>query len=485
MRPAPGRGAHAGSLDIGRLPAARPDARTGRTRARRLCLLPVIALLLGALSLFAAAPTLAQGTTPAAPTSLDAHAGDQYLYVDWTAPTGTLTGYDVHYTSAPASGDGSVSNTAAASGNDASTAWVAVTRSGVTAAQVIQSLTNDTAYRVRVRATNANGDGAWAFDTGTPTRTVVSFGAATLSRAEGSGKVSPSPISVTSIPASESRLRVRRNPASTAGLSDFRLQTLPVVPQVSPPGVDLSFFILDDSVNEEHETAILNLEVGPNPAYDLGTQTTLTVTITDNDPPEAPTGLTQKLGGGDGTLTARWNKPAGPVTQYQLRYKEAVRPRPGRSDRHHRLPWRRDPSTGWNSPALVVHGPDTSGTIPGLSNGTTYHVQVRATDGQTQTGNGYGAWSATQTGTAADPNTPGAPWDFRASPNGPGELRISWRSPLFTLGGVPLTGCCTDHELHYTTAAKSAVGRRSRRPRARTRRRPGSRQTSAGPSSPA
>ena len=38
----------------------RPDARTGRARARRLSLLPVLALLLGALSPFAAAPAAAQ-----------------------------------------------------------------------------------------------------------------------------------------------------------------------------------------------------------------------------------------------------------------------------------------------------------------------------------------------------------------------------------------------------------------------------------------
>ena len=40
--------------------SGRPDARTGRARARRLSLLPVIALLLGALGLFAAAPAAAQ-----------------------------------------------------------------------------------------------------------------------------------------------------------------------------------------------------------------------------------------------------------------------------------------------------------------------------------------------------------------------------------------------------------------------------------------
>ena len=104
-------------------------------------------------------------TTPAAPTNLNVTPGNARLSLSWTAPTGTLTGYDVQYTSATS---GSVANSAAASGSDPATAWVAVTRSGTTATQAISSLSNGTAYRVRVRARNSNGNGAWAFGTGTP-----------------------------------------------------------------------------------------------------------------------------------------------------------------------------------------------------------------------------------------------------------------------------------------------------------------------------
>ena len=73
-----------------------------RDRGRLSRRLPVLALLLGALSPFAAAPAEAQ--TPAAPTNLMVSAGDGSLALSWTAPTGTLTGYDVHYTSASATG---------------------------------------------------------------------------------------------------------------------------------------------------------------------------------------------------------------------------------------------------------------------------------------------------------------------------------------------------------------------------------------------
>ena len=87
-------------------------------------------------------------------------------------PSGTLTGYDVHYTSAPATGTGMVSNTAAASGSNPATAWVADSRgtesSPPTAQHQITGLNNGTAYRVRVRAKNSNGAGTWVFGTGTP-----------------------------------------------------------------------------------------------------------------------------------------------------------------------------------------------------------------------------------------------------------------------------------------------------------------------------
>ena len=128
-----------------------------------------------------------QTTTPAAPTNLMVEPGNAKLDLSWTAPPGTLTGYDVHYTSAAS---GTVSDSAAASGNNAATAWVAVNRTGTTASQTISSLANGTTYRVRVRATNANGDGAWVFGSGTPSLPTVSLSAP-------SRVVEGSPVTVT------------------------------------------------------------------------------------------------------------------------------------------------------------------------------------------------------------------------------------------------------------------------------------------------
>ena len=106
-----------------------------------------------------------QVAAPAAPTNLVVAHDNRQLFLSWTAPSSTLTGYDVHYTSAAA---GAVGNNAAASGSNPATAWVAVTRSGITASQTISSLTNGTDYRVRVRAKNSVGNSAWVFGTGAP-----------------------------------------------------------------------------------------------------------------------------------------------------------------------------------------------------------------------------------------------------------------------------------------------------------------------------
>ena len=128
----------------------------------RFSLLTILALLAGILSLFAAAPAEAQ--TPAAVTSLSVEPGNERLMLTWVAPAGTITSYNVHYTSASTS---SVSNTAAA-GSDHTTAWVAANPSGTAATHTISSLRIGPTYRVRVRARNGGNVGPWAFSSGTP-----------------------------------------------------------------------------------------------------------------------------------------------------------------------------------------------------------------------------------------------------------------------------------------------------------------------------
>ena len=170
----------------------RPEPRPGRARARLFGLLPALAPLLGALLLFHAAQ--AQAQAPAAPTNLSVSAGNAALLLSWTAPTGTFTGYDVHYTSAPASGSGAVGNNVAVQTGGSATAasgWLAVTRSGTTATQTISSLTNSVGYRVRVRAKTSSVSGAWVFGTGSPSARAATLAAPTnLSVSAGDAQLS-------------------------------------------------------------------------------------------------------------------------------------------------------------------------------------------------------------------------------------------------------------------------------------------------------
>ena len=109
---------------------------------------------------------------PQAISSVTVTPGAGKLDLSWTAPTSSasaITGYDVHYTSAAA---GAVPDGATASGSNPAAAWVAVSRSGTAVTQTIPNLTSRP-YRVRVRAVNAHGNGAWAFGTGMPQATTT------------------------------------------------------------------------------------------------------------------------------------------------------------------------------------------------------------------------------------------------------------------------------------------------------------------------
>ena len=292
-----------------------------------------------------------------APTSLKVVDGDRRLLLTWTAPTETVTGYKVDYTSATEATLGDYGS----SGSNAATSWVAVTRSGTTASQTITGLTIGTTYRVRVRGQNTNGNGAFAFGSGTPTKPVLTFANASESVSESDAS---NIVNVNAAPtlATASSVNFRVDPASTASSDEYSVAaTGTVAADAGTPAAGAILDVNDDTVNEPHKTVIIHLEAITNAPYTLGTQKTVTVTIQDNDPPAAPTDLT--LTGGDRTLTARWNMPAGPVSLYELRVKEASAPdQAGTVTTDYPAG---DPSTGWNSPAAVAFGGTLSGTIPG------------------------------------------------------------------------------------------------------------------------
>ena len=378
------------------------------------------ALLLGALGLFAAAPAAAQ--VPAAPTNLKVTTDDTFLRLGWTKSTGA-TGYDLHYTSAPTSGNGEVTNSAAVqtgSSPSAAAGWVAnpLDDRGSTATAIIDlilDLTNDITYRVRVRAKNDDGSSAWVFGTGTPTLVLQWPSGTTRTIEEGYSQEYIVGVSA----AVSGTLTYAPGSSNPASLADDLTTGYPTTFSFTAgQQVLLEPETVDDAVNEEHETFTVTINAGTG--YTLGTRAILTVTIQDNDPPPAPAALS--LAAGNTKLTASWSKPVGPVAGYQLRYKEAAATDQTASTAG-------DPSTGWVT--STPSGTGTSAEITGLTNGTAYHVQVRATDGQTETGNGYGDWSASQTGTPLVVVS----WTAGAATQTISEGLITSQSVLFT--GLP------------------------------------------------
>ena len=153
------------------------DPRPGRRCARFFALLPALALLLGALLLFPAAPAWAQ---PAAPTNVTFTPGNAKIVATWTAttsPSSIAFGYWLHYTSASVA---DVPNSAGigSSGLTHAQAWKgtgSLISGRATTTYTISGLPNGTKFRVRLRTAGVSNS-AWVYGTATPALPVTPAG---------------------------------------------------------------------------------------------------------------------------------------------------------------------------------------------------------------------------------------------------------------------------------------------------------------------
>ena len=327
-----------------------------------------------------APPPTPAAAVPSAPLGPTLTPGDGQLGVRWTAPASNgsaIDDYDVRYR--PVGG-----------------AWTELpdgAKSTATSA-TIAGLTNGTSYEVQVRAGNSVGDGAWSSSaTGTP------VSAASV----------PSAPSAPTLTPGDGQLGVSWRAPSDNGsaIDDYDVRYRPVggawteLPDgAKSTATSATIAGLTNGTSYEVQVRAGN-SVGDGAWSSSATGTPVSAASVPSAP-SAPT-----LTPGDGQLGVIWRAPSdngSAIDDYDVRY----RPVGG----------------AWTELPDGAKSTATSATIAGLTNGTSYEVQVRAGNSV-----GDGAWSSSATGTpvsvASVPSAPSAP---TLTP-GDGQLGVSWRAP--------------------------------------------------------
>ena len=319
------------------------------------------------------------GTPKAVPDAPDAPtltSGDRKIDLSWSAPTNNngsaVTDYDVQYRKQNSNGTWP-------------TSWSTKSHTGTTTSSSITGLTNGGTYQVRVRAENANGDGPWS----------------TAATATPAGKPSkPSTPTVTS--GGSQKLAVSWSVPSDNGsaITGYNVEYCTSTDDCT----DDSNWTDTGHSGTTTSTTIDGLTNGT--AYKIRVRATNNVgsgawstsaTGTPKAVPDAPDEPTLTIGT-SGSLAVSWSAPTDngfAVTDYDVQYRKCTAT-PKSCDTN--------PTWGsWSSKSFT--GTGTSTTITGLTNGTAYQVQVRATNSK-----GTGPWStsakATPSGKPSKPSTP-------------------------------------------------------------------------------
>ena len=303
-------------------------------------------------------------SAPAAPTVSAPAGSTTELEVSWTAPSNTgkpaIASYDVQYREG-SSGE-----------------WRNGPQDVTGTSSSLSGLASGTAYEVRVRGTNAEGDGGWSSSgsgtTNSPSNTAPVFSPSRLTRevAENSG----------------GGVNVGGVVTATDEDGDSLTYTL--------GGTDAGAFVLDsasgqistkDGVRYDHEGKS-SYAVTVTAADGNGGRSSATVSIrvTDADePPSAPAAPRVRATAGSTTeLEVSWTAPSNTgkpaIASYDVQYREGS-------------------SGEWRNGPQEVTG--TSSSLTGLSPGTAYEVRVRGTNAE-----GDGGWSSSGRGTTTANSAP-------------------------------------------------------------------------------
>ena len=341
-------------------------------------------------------------TTPSAPTNVLA-SGNAELTVTWDAPDdggSAITGYTVQWKS----GSESYSTSRQAT----------VT----TTSHTIPTLTNDTTYTLRVKATNAFGDSDWTETTGTP---VSGPGVASVTVDQASITQTLADVTVT--------VANLQNASHTVYLR-YRVEggSWPAAANQSTPttGAAVTFTLSGLTGNTEYDVA-----ASLDSTFMSGVKTA-TFTTSPTKPGKARN-LFISLES-DGSLLVAWDPPqndgGSAITGYTVQWKSGSESF-GDPSREH--------TTGASASTYA---------ITGLTNGTEYTARVIAVNAV-----GDGPPSDTTTGTPVGP--PDAPPNVQAG-SGHQQLTVSWGAPNH--GGSAIT----EYTLQWKSGGQNFTSSRQR-----------------------
>ena len=342
----------------------------------------------------------ASGTagTPTPPVVNTPAAKSESLDITWAQPASDngseIAGYDVRHR---------------AGSSGAWTSWPHTTTARST---TIADLTNNTEYEVQVRARNARGAGFWSTGVkGTPVPQVPDAPAAPTLTSSGT-TMTVSWAAPAANGADITDYDVRH--CSTNCASDTSWTSLPDATDNTALTATISALTIGTTyqVRVRAENSVGSGEWSAASTHAIGRPSA----------PAAPTLTT-----GNARLTATWTAAAGngsAITDYDVRHCST----------------NCDVDTSWTSLPDTTPSTALSATIDGLTNGTTYYVQIRAENSA-----GTGPWSPASSTKAGLPAAPSTPRLVVYN----GWLRVDWRTPSgngSALAGYDVRHCTTDCE---------------------------------------
>ena len=334
---------------------------------------------------------------PAAPTV--SAASTTSLSVSWSAPANAgpaITDYDYrHRTTSPQG------------------TWTEVTGTTITTlSATIGSLAENTSYDVQVRATNAEGTGSWS-DSGSG---ATAANAAPVFSSSATISVDENETVVVSVAATDSDAGDDITGYAISGGADQSFFSIGVTDGALTFDAAPNYEDAKDQGSNNTYVVEVTAASGTGTRAKTATQTiTVTVTDVDTEAPGQPAAPTVSAASTT-SLSVNWSAPsnAGPaITDYDVQY------RAGNSG---------DWSDGGHT------GTATTATLTGLSENTSYQVQVRATNDEDT-----GAWSDAGTGaTDAEPEE-----EAPEPENQPSEIRAYW-TDSDTKGSNVQDGCASN-----------------------------------------